>query len=155
MIKVSGMIEVENLTLYGFSELADKPGSAAKILKLFGEKKLNLEYITETSASDGTAAMTVCVEKKISDQIDIFLRNNQELVNSLRIVKTENVSIIGIYGPHFREKPTIAFTFCTLIAEAGINILSLSSSISSILCIIDRSKLETAKSALLKYFSLP
>jgi aspartokinase len=155
MIKIGGMIEVENLTLYRFSELLDTPGTAAKILKFFGEKKLNLEYITETSASDGTAAMTVCVEKEIGDQIDKFLQNNRNLVNSLHIAKTENISIIGVYGPHFREKPAIASTFCALIGEAGVNILSLSSSISSISCIIDGSQLETAKAALFKYFSLP
>jgi len=155
MIKIGGMIKKENLTLYRFSDLLDKPGTAAKILKFFGEKKLNLEYITETSASDGTAAMTICVEKKISDQIDLFLQNNQDIVNSLNIVKTENVSIIGVYGPHFREKPAIASTFCALIGEAGVNILSLSSSISSISCIIEGTQLETAEFALLKYFSLP
>ncbi len=155
MIKVGGMIEVVNLTLYRFSDLIDKPGTAAKILTFFGKKKLNLEYITETSANDGTAAMTVCVEKKISDRIDSFLEDNQGLVDSLQIVKTENVSIIGVYGPHFREKPAIASTFCALIGEVSVNILSLSSSISSILCIIDSSELETAKSALLKYFRLP
>lgn len=155
MIKIGGMIELGNLTLYGFGELIDKPGAAAKILKFFGEHKLNLEYITETSASDGTAAMTVCVEKDISDKIDSFLKDNQNLVNSLHINKIENVSIIGIYGPHFREKPAIAATFCTLIAEGGVNILSLSSSISSISCIIESSQQEIAKSALLKFFILP
>ena len=56
MIKIGGMIEVGNLTLYRFSDLVDKPGTAAQILEFFGEKRLNLEYITETSASDGTAA---------------------------------------------------------------------------------------------------
>ena len=155
MIKVGGMIEVENLTLYRFSDLLDKPGTAAKILKFFGEKRLNLEYITETGASDGTAAMTVCVVNKIGQRIDEFLKNHQELVESMHIVKTENVSLIGVYGPHFREKPAIASTFCALIGEASVNILSLSSSISSISCIINSQQMSTAKSALLKYFSLP
>jgi aspartokinase len=155
MIKVGGMIEVENLTLYRFSDLIDKPGTAAQILTFFGEKRLNLEYITETSASDGSAAMTVCVEEQISEKIDEFLKNHQELVVSMHIVKTENVSIIGVYGPHFREKPAIASTFCALIGEAGVNILSLSSSISSISSIIDSQKMTTARQALLKYFTLP
>lgn len=155
MIKIGGMIEVEDLTLYRFTDLLDKPGTAAKILKFFGENRLNLEYITETSANDGTAAMTVCVVKEISQKIDDFLKNHQDLVNSLHIVKTDKVSIIGVYGPHFREKPAIASTFCALIADASVNILSMASSISSISCIIDATELESAKKALLKYFSLP
>ena len=99
--------------------------------------------------------MTVCVEQKNSDRIDTFLKENQELVNSMHISKIENVSIIGIYGPHFREKPAIASTFCALIGNAGVNILSLSSSISSISCIVETPQLKIAKEALLKYFELP
>lgn len=52
-MKIGGMIEIEKLTLYKFTALLDKPGTAAKILTFFGEKKLNLEYITETSGRDG------------------------------------------------------------------------------------------------------
>ena len=155
MIKVGGMIEVEHLTLYRFSDLMDKPGTAAQILKFFGAQKLNLEYITETGASVGTAAMTICVTKNTGVKIDNFLKDNLELKKSMHIVKTENVCIIGVYGPHFREKPAIASTFCALIANAGVNILSLASSISSISCVINASELEAAKKALLKYFNLP
>jgi len=154
-MKIGGMIEIEKLTLYKFTALLDKPGTAAKILTFFGEKKLNLEYITETSGRDGRAAMTICVAEDICEKIDAFLHNHQELVESMRIEKFENISIIGIYGPHFREKPAIASKFCALIGEAGVNILSLSSSISSITCIINSNQMTMARSALLKYFKLP
>ena len=155
MIKVGGMIEIENLTLYKFTALLDKPGTAAKILTFFGEKKLNLEYITETSGREGRAAMTICVKNEICENIDTFLQNDKEILESMRMEKFNNISIIGIYGPHFREKPGIASKFCALIGEAGVNILSLSSSISSITCIINSSQMSIAKIALLKYFKLP
>lgn len=155
MIKIGGMLETDNLTLYRFTDLKDQPGTAARILTFFGEKKLNLEYITETSAADGRAAMTVCVRNSISKLIDSFLDDHPELVNSLKITKNQNVSILGIYGPHFREKPAIASTFCLLIGEADVNILSLSSSVSSICCVVDSSQQASAKEALLKYFKLP
>ena len=154
-MKIGGMIEIEKLTLYKFTALLDKPGTAAKILTFFGEKKLNLEYITETSGRDGRAAMTICVAEDICEKIDAFLQNHQDLLESMRIEKFENISIIGIYGPHFREKPAIASTFCALLGEAGVNILSLSSSISSISCIINSDQMSIARSALLKYFKLP
>jgi len=155
MIKIGGIIEIENLTLYKFTDVLDKPGTAAKILTFFGEKKINLEYITETSARDGRAAMTVCVVEAICEKIDAFLHSHRELVESMQIEKLENISIIGIYGPHFREKPAIASKFCALIGEVGVNILSLSSSISSITCIINSNQMSIARSALLKFFKLP
>jgi len=155
MIKIGGMLESANLTLYRFSDLSDQPGMAANILKFFGENRLNLEYITETSATDGTAAMTVCVTKNNSLKVDEFFNRHPELLNSVENVKIENVSILGIYGPHFREKPAIASTFCSIIGEQSINILGLASSVSSISCIIEDNRLKEAKEALLRYFQLP
>lgn len=63
--------------------------------------------------------------------------------------------MLGIYGPHFREKPAIAALFCVLLGNAGINILNLSSSISTISAIIDVRDLEKAKRVLLSEFELP
>jgi aspartokinase len=154
-MKIGGILETNDLTLYCFTDLKDQPGAAASVLKFFGEKKLNLEYITESTAADDTAVMTVCVKSKIVKKIESFLRKNEDISKHLNISKTDNVSVIGIYGPHFREKPSIAARFCITIGEVGINILSLSSSISSICGVIKSSKVKLAKKVLLKRFKLP
>ncbi len=155
MQKVGGILETDNLTLYKFSDLKDQPGSAAEVLNFFGAKNLNLEYITETSASNDIAAMTVCVKKAISKKMDSFLKDYPKLKKSLKVEKKEEVSMLGIYGPHFREKPAIAAKFCSLIGKAGVNMLSLSCSISSVCCVIKSKHLSRAKSSLLEYFKLP
>ena len=60
--------------------------------------------------------MTVCVEKKISDQIDLFLKNNQELTKSLQIVKNENVSINISDSRIDNRKPRFVFIgLCPII----------------------------------------
>jgi aspartokinase len=73
----------------------------------------------------------------------------------MNIKRVEQVSVIGIYGPHFREKPRLAAYFCQTLGKAGINILGLSSSISSISAVIVNDQLELARDALLKVFELP
>jgi aspartokinase len=45
--------------------------------------------------------------------------------------------------------------FCRLLGRAGINILALSSSISSISSVINSDQMEKAKTALLQKFQLP
>ena len=87
------------------------------------------------------------------DSADKLIHENVE-VKSLKISKIEYVSILGVYGPHFREKPGIAAVFCSLLGEAGVNILGISSSISTISCIIDVRDFEKAKSLLLTEFEL-
>ncbi len=63
--------------------------------------------------------------------------------------------ILGVYGPHFREKPAVAAHFCSAMGRVGINILGLSSSISTISAIIDIRDREKALDALMQVFKLP
>jgi aspartokinase len=154
-MKIGGMVENNYLTLYRLTSVEDKPGSAGIILKLFAESNVTLEYITESSAADGTAVMAIGVKAEMDDIIDQILQEQQNLSPSMTIKKIENVSMLGIYGPHFREKPKLAAKFCIVLGRAGVNILGLSSSISSISAIIYSVELDTAKEVLLQEFELP
>lgn len=154
-MKIGGLVENDNLTLYRIVSIKDKPGVAGAILKLFAERNINLEYITESSTADGKAVMSLCVNSKLVEKFDELLKKNKELSKQAKIVKVEKVCILGIYGPHFREKPLLAAKFCKILGEAGINILGLSSSISSISSVIDCHERKKAKKALFKVFKLP
>lgn len=153
-MKIGGLVEQGNLVMYTITSLADRPGVAGNILNLLAEAQINLEYITEISYRDNSAVMSFCINADYMDATDKLIQKNIE-VKSLKISKIEFVSILGIYGPHFREKPGIAATFCSVLGEAGINILGIASSISTISCIIDIRDFEKAKKLLLSRFELP
>lgn len=154
-MKIGGMIERTDLTLYQFTSIEDEPGTAGMILRLFAKNRVNLEFITESSCSEGKAVLALCISSDHVDQIDRILQAETEIVSKMRISKLENVSMLGIYGPHFREKPAIAARFCILLGSTKINILGISSSISSVVCIIKNAEMEMAKAALLGVFELP
>ncbi len=154
-MKIGGMVENNYLTLYRLTSVEDKPGSAGAILKLFAESDVTLEYITESSAAHDKAVMSICVKAEMDDIIDQILHEQQDLSAAMNIKKIENVSVVGIYGPHFREKPKLAAKFCTVLGRAGVNILGLSSSISSISAVINSVELDCAKEAILREFELP
>jgi aspartokinase len=154
-MKIGGMVENNYLTLYRLTSVEDRPGAAGSILKLFAESDVTLEYITESSVSGDKAVMSICVKAEMDDMIDQILREQQDLSVSMAIKKVENVSVVGIYGPHFREKPKLAAKFCMILGRAGVNILGLSSSISSISAVILSVELDRAKDAILKEFELP
>lgn len=155
MKKIGGLVENQNLTLYQVSSVMDRPGVAGNILRYFAGHKINFEYITESSTSNGTAVIAVGIRSEKDQQFDAHLEKIQQPGEDLQIIKIQNVSVLGIYGPHFREKPALAAEFCTILGKAGINILGLSSSISSICGVIRSDEVEHAKSALLKHFELP
>jgi len=154
-MKIGGMIERSDLTLYRFTSIQDRPGIAGAVLRLFAEKEVNLEFITESNCAEGTAVISICIASDNVDSIDKILHERPEILSSLNISKVENVSMLGIYGPHFREKPAIAAKFCLLMGSSQINILGISSSISSVVCIIKNKEVEIAKNVLLDVFELP
>jgi aspartokinase len=154
-MKIGGMIERTDLTLYRFTSIEDQPGSAGSILKLFAQNRINLEFITETSCAEDKAVLAICIASDNVDKIDKILQSEDIILSKMRLKKIENVSMLGIYGPHFREKPAIAAKFCLLLGSTQINILGISSSISSVVCLIKNHEVETAKAALLEVFELP
>jgi aspartokinase len=154
-MKIGGLVENNNLTMYRITSIKDEPGAAAEILKLFAQEKISLQYITESTVPGATAVMSLCVDSEQADRIDSLFPQNDQIMKQIKIKKIINVSIIGIYGPHFRDKPILLAMFCKILGDAGINILGLSSSISSISGIIDSKQLIHAKNALLKKFDLP
>lgn len=153
-MKIGGLVEQGNLVMYTITSLADQPGVAGNILNLLAKAQINLEFITEISYRDNSAVMSFCINADYMDATDKLIQENIE-VKSLKISKIEFVSILGVYGPHFREKPGVAATFCSILGEAGINILGIASSISTISCIIDVRDFEKAKKLLLSQFELP
>jgi aspartokinase len=154
-MKIGGLVENTDLTMYQITSIKDRPGAAAEILKLFAEDNIKLQYITESSTPKHKAVMALCVYAEKAEKLDRLFKKNKQLVKQVKIVKLENVSLLGIYVPHFREKPVLAAKFCKILGRTGINIIGLSSSISSISSIIAKDQLDMAKKALLKEFELP
>ena len=154
-MKIGGLVENINLTMYRITSIKDEPGAAAEILRLFAEKKISLQYLTESTVPGATAVMSLCVDSEQAEKIDKLFPNNDQIMKQIKIKKITNISIIGIYGPHFRDKPILLAMFCKILGDAGINILGLSSSISSISGVIDSKQLIKAKEALLAKFELP
>lgn len=153
-MKIGGIIEQRHLALYTIAALKDKPGKVAEVLDAFAESSINLAYISETVDREGNANLAFCVDCDDKEKVDTIIKDKTKIISHY-IRKTENVAMLGIYGPHFREKPAIAVKFFKLLGKTDINILGISSSISTISCIIDIQALDKAKTALLTYFELP
>ena len=134
-MKIGGLVENSDLTMYRITSIKDEPGAAAEILKLFAQEQISLQYITESSIPGATAVMSICVYKREEESLDQLFSKNDQITKQIKITKISNVSVIGIYGPHFRDKPMLAAMFCKLLGDAGINILGLSVGIAVFLLI--------------------
>ena len=71
------------------------------------------------------------------------------------VVYKGEVGLVTVFGPHFGERAGIAGTMFSALGSVGINILAISTSISSLSCIIDMGDMDRAVQALEEAFELP
>jgi aspartate kinase len=151
-MKIGGILEHKDLTHYRIASLEDKPGEAGKVLSAVAALHINMEYITESSCHKGHAIVSFCINKQDEAKVDGI---ESLMNNGFSILKTPNVSVIGIYGPHFREKPGIAAQYFSLLGSGGVNILGVSSSFSSLCCVLDDIDCDKAKHLIRGHYEMP
>ena len=99
--------------------------------------------------------MTICIYPKDAKEAVEIIKSQKNGNNQQNVEEIPNISSLTVYGPHFREKPAISGEMCSTLGKTNVNILGISTSISSICCLIKDEDFDRAYDALLKVFQLP
>jgi aspartate kinase len=76
-------------------------------------------------------------------------------VDAKKVVTNEDLCALAVFGPHFREIPNVASQVFKALAEVGINILAISTSVSSVTCVFKQEKLSEGLASLRGRFEIP
>jgi len=147
-VKIGGILQQKDLALVGMMAVPDRPGIAAAIFKTLGRRGINVIFIVQLVDLDNNTHVEFCVASKDASVALGLLGPLKERFGGRGITHRSRVAMVSIYGPDFRETPGIAGMMHTALADAGINILSISTSISSVNCVIDEERLDDAVAAL-------
>ena len=154
-ILIGGILHNHNYTMLKVVGLPNKPGFAGKILTKLGRANINLHFIAEGEDAQGFANMTICVAPEDSKEAVNIIKSQKNGEKDQSVEKIPHISTITVYGPHFREKPAISGEMCSALGNTDVNILGISTSISSVCCLIQDSDFDKAYASLLKVFDLP
>jgi aspartate kinase len=154
-IRIGGIMPNAHLALINVSAVPDRPGIAASILKGLGEYGINVQFIVQCIDQNQRDQVALCVDR---DDLPMAL----EIVNGIaprleagKVDAESEVAVVSIFGPDFRERPGIAGSMFKALADFQINIKAISTSISTVSCVIDLAQLETGLDALKQTFELP
>ena len=154
-IRIGGIMQNAHLSLLNVTSVPDRPGIAAAILGGLGEQGINVQFIVQCIDQNRQDQVAVCVDR---DDIETAIQIAANLAPNLdagQVVSQPKAAIVSIFGPDFRERPGIAGTMFDALAQKGVNILAISTSISTVSCVIESEQLETALLALQDTFELP
>ncbi|MGC8780129.1 MAG: ACT domain-containing protein [Anaerolineae bacterium] len=153
--KIGGIIQNDQLASISVLAVKDRPGIAAAVLDALGQRNINVQFIVQMIDQLGQAQMVLCV-----DRID--LQASLAAIETIRpelqpaaVTARDDVASVAIFGPDFRERPGIAGQMFRALAGQGVNILAISTSISTINCIIELARLPDALTAIHQQFDLP
>ena len=154
-VKIGGIIQSKQLAQVGVMSAPDRPGLAGKILSALGKEEINIQFIVQSVDLSGRGTITFCIDQKDLEESLRVLSQVKPLTGFEKVVHQSPVAIISVFGPHFREKPAIAGAMFSALGNSGINILAISTSISTLSCVIEEALLPEAVKAISEAFELP
>jgi aspartokinase len=154
-IRIGGIMQNAHLSLLNVTAVPDRPGIAAAILSSLGGRGINVQFIVQCIDQNEQDQVALCVDR---DDLSLALELVTHIAPELeagKVVSRPEVAIVSIFGPDFRERPGIAGTMFQALAARKVNILAVSTSISTVSCVIEADGLEAALIALRDTFDLP
>jgi aspartate kinase len=154
-IKIGGIMQTTGLAKVGVMSIPDQPGIAGRIMSAMGERGINVQFIVQLIDIHDSSHVVFCIAEDELEQAQDLLEGLRQDVGGERVIQRPNVAIISIFGPDFRERPGIASEMFSALGSKGINILAISTSISTLSCVIDADCLDEAVAAMRETFDLP
>lgn len=154
-IRIGGIMQNAHLSLLNVTAVPDRPGIAAAILSGLGERGINVQFIVQCIDQSERDQVALCVDRDdIEAALEIVTRIAPE-IEAGKVISHPEAAIVSIFGPDFRERPGIAGAMFRALAERKINILAISTSISTVSCVIESDDLEEGLIVLRETFDLP
>jgi len=153
-VKIGGIIRNQDLAKIGIMSIPDRPGVAAAIFGALGERGISCAFIVHTIDLHNLDNIVLCIARPHLPAALKALAEIKEEVGA-EVVYDGEVGMVSIFGPHFGQRAGIAGAMFEALATAGINILAISTSISSLSCIVDGKDMDRAVEALRESFDLP
>jgi len=154
-IKVGGIMKNTGLSTVSILSLPDRPDVPGTILQAMGRQNINIEFVVHTLDIEGFGNMTFCIDQKNLETALEILEGIKSLVEARGISYHPDVVVVSVFGPHFRERPMISGLMFSALGTAGINVLAISTSISSCSCLIQADQAQDAMRVLHETFEAP
>ena len=154
-IKIGGIMQTTGLAKVGVMSIPDRPGTAGHIMAALGEKGINVQFIVQCIDIHDSDHVVLCIAEDELELAEEVLGRVKSELGAEQVIQRRNVAVISIFGPDFRERPGIAGTMFSALGAREINILAISTSISTISCVIDIDRLGDAVDVMRETFDMP
>ncbi len=152
--QVSGIAFNRNEAQITVVGVADQPGIAYKILGPVSDLNIEVDMIVQNKGMGGTTDFTFTVDRNDYSKVVAFLTSKKEELSADSVVGNDKIVKLSIVGVGMRSHAGIASRMFRALAEAGINLVLISTSEIKVSVVIDEKYLELGVRALHDEFEL-
>ena len=125
----------------------------ASLFDKLGKRDIKVKFFAFHQDVNEILQLTFCIEKS-------ELKTAQKILTEISLEAKDiqidpKIGMVAIYGPHFAEKPGILDMMHTAVSSQGINILAISTTVSTSFFIIPSSDVARAVNCLNETFEIP
>ena len=148
-------MQSDGRALVKIMSVPDHASGAGTMMGAMGKNGINIELFVESFDLDDCGNFSLVIDQKDLDQAISVLEEIKVNIDARVVSYIPDVAVVTVFGPHLREKPRIHGVMFSSIASVGISALAISTSISSVSCVVEGQYLETVIRALEKAFNVP
>jgi aspartate kinase len=154
-VAAGGLLKFRDLCLIGVMSAPDRPGIGASIFRALGHVNINAQFIVQCIDLRHRSHVLFCVAEEDASEALARIRPVARELEAEDVSEQHHVALMAVFGPDFRERPGLAGRAFGTLAERGINILAISTSISTVSCVIRDEDYGAAEEAIREVFRLP
>lgn len=151
---VRGIAHDTDVARFTIVHIPDKPGVASQIFKALARANVNVDVIVQNVGAAGFADVSFTVSDADFDKSKAAIDPVVQELGAKEVLVDQNVAKVSIVGSGMRSSPGYADRMFSSLADAGINIISITTSEIRITCLIERDQVKEAVRALHKAFEL-
>lgn len=153
-ILVSGATIQKELAKIGLIGVDNKPGNAARIFAHLADAQVSVNDIIQVEISPEKANLSFTVAKSDLNDAKKAIDQIKENVHCQSVFIRDDIAEVSVVGVGMRSHYGVANTMFSALAEAQINIDSITTSEIRISCIVDKDQGEKALTAVCDAFEL-
>ena len=147
-MKITGIAKDEKAARITVVKIADRPGTAFRVLSAVARAKVNVDMIIQTDGHDGTADMSFVVADQDADRAAEALEACRAAIGFERVTVDKAVAKVSVVGAGMMSSMDVASLVFEALNDAHVNIQMISTSEIKISCVIEQSAADRAVSAI-------
>lgn len=154
-LQAGGLIQRDHLAMIGIMDIPSRPGVGGKLFSALSHQGINVQLIVHLIDLEEKDHIVLCVDRDdLSEALAVVERVREE-VGGKAVTSDPEVASVTLFGLDFREQRGVASRMCKALGDCNINIRGISTSLSTITCVIEAQRLDEAVNALGDTFTLP